>query len=111
MNNVYTDPATAQRYDAARDLPAQTKALWLDAIKSSISTQNIRKILDLGCGTGRFTVALAEAFGCPVAGIDPSEAMLRVATSQDAPGIQQWVSQQREHSVYEPVDLFIFQKK
>jgi ubiquinone/menaquinone biosynthesis C-methylase UbiE len=39
--------------------------------------------MDLGCGTGRFTSALADTFNCPVIGIDPSEAMLHIAQQQD----------------------------
>jgi ubiquinone/menaquinone biosynthesis C-methylase UbiE len=62
----------ANRYDSARSLPSQTKALRLDALKSSIPAQEIRKILDLGCGTGRFTATLGKAFECFVVGVEPS---------------------------------------
>lgn len=36
------------------------------------------KILDVGCGTGNFSIKLAEA-GCKVTGIDKSEEMLSIA--------------------------------
>ena len=36
-------------------------------------------VLDLGSGTGRFTPALAEAFGGPVYGVEPLHKMRAVA--------------------------------
>lgn len=88
VKNAYTERETANRYDSARNLPSQTKALWLEALKDSIPPQEIKKILDLGCGTGRFTAALGEGFGCPVVGVEPSAAMLKVAISQSALNVE-----------------------
>jgi len=84
MKNAYLEIETAGRYDAARALPDETKALWLDALKSSIPVRDVRSVLDLGCGTGRFTRALSEAFGCPAIGVEPSRAMLDVAKEQES---------------------------
>jgi SAM-dependent methyltransferase len=36
----------------------------------------IRRVLDLGCGTGRFTGLLADLYGTAVIGVEPSRAML-----------------------------------
>jgi ubiquinone/menaquinone biosynthesis C-methylase UbiE len=36
-------------------------------------------VVDLGCGTGRFSVALAEEFLAPVVGVDPARTMLAKA--------------------------------
>lgn len=88
MENAYSDIDTASRYDSARALPAQTMTLWLEALKSSIPEDDIEKILDLGCGTGRFTTALGEAFGCVVVGVEPSAAMLDVALSHGGPNVE-----------------------
>jgi len=96
MKNAYSEIETANRYDSARNLPAQTKTLWLDALKSSIPKQEIRKILDLGCGTGRFTAALGKAFECSVVGVEPSSAMLNVAMSQNEPNVE-WKQGQAEN--------------
>jgi ubiquinone/menaquinone biosynthesis C-methylase UbiE len=96
MKNAFAKTETANRYDKARSLPSQTKTLWLDALKSSIPKREIRKILDLGCGTGRFTAALREAFECRVVGIEPSGAMLGVAKSQNEPNIE-WKQGQAEN--------------
>jgi SAM-dependent methyltransferase len=43
-----------------------------------------RRVLDLGCGTGRFAAALSERHGCTVFGVDPSPAMLDVARSRSS---------------------------
>jgi ubiquinone/menaquinone biosynthesis C-methylase UbiE len=96
MENAYTEIETASRYDSARSLPLETRTLWLDALKSSIPEQEIRRILDLGCGTGRFTAALGKAFECSVIGVEPSGAMLGVARSQDAPNVE-WRQGQAEN--------------
>lgn len=34
------------------------------------------RVLEVGCGTGNYLVALHQAVGCPCCGIDPSEQML-----------------------------------
>jgi len=83
MKNAYRDAGTASRYDSARNLPSKTIAVWLEALKSYVPQQEIGKILDLGCGTGRFTSALSKAFQCSVVGVEPSSAMLNVALSQN----------------------------
>lgn len=88
MKNAYAEIATANRYDAARSLPAETKALWLDALRLSIPEQSIRSVLDLGCGTGRFTSALGETFACPVTGVEPSAAMIEIARSRGESNIE-----------------------
>jgi len=95
MKNAYSEIETANRYDSARSLPAQTQTLWLDALKSSIPKQEIRKILDLGCGTGRFTTGLGKIFECSVIGLEPSSAMLNVALSQNEPNVE-WKQGQAE---------------
>jgi ubiquinone/menaquinone biosynthesis C-methylase UbiE len=86
--NAYKGTETAKRYDSGRNLPAQTQSLWFEALKSSIPLDQIRKVLDLGCGTGRFTAGLGETFDCPVVGVEPSQAMLQIAMSRNEPNIE-----------------------
>jgi ubiquinone/menaquinone biosynthesis C-methylase UbiE len=85
MSNPFNNPDVAARYNLARQMPQQTIAVWLDRLESAISAFNFhpRYILDLGCGTGRFTPALGKTFNCRVYGIEPSEAMLDVAKALD----------------------------
>ena len=82
MGNAYIETAAAQRYDSARSLPFETKSLWMQSLRSAIADGAIGRVLDLGCGTGRFTAALAQAFGCAAVGVEPSAAMLEVASSR-----------------------------
>jgi len=86
--NAYSEIETANRYDFARKLPSQTQTQWLEALKASLPKHAITKVLDLGCGTGRFTTGLGKTFKCPVIGVEPSNAMLSIAMSQDAPNVE-----------------------
>ena len=43
-----------------------------------------RRVLDLGCGTGRFAAALTEQHDCSVVGVDPSPGMLAQARGREA---------------------------
>ncbi len=70
-------PAT---YVKARQLPEATLRIWLDAIADLI-VGPVRRIVDVGCGTGRFSDALAERFNARLIGIDPSFRMLSQARS------------------------------
>jgi SAM-dependent methyltransferase len=50
-----------------------------EVLRSLISTGGIDRnssVLDVGCGTGNYLLALSEIVGCDCWGIDPSEAML-----------------------------------
>ena len=69
-------PAT---YVRARALPRKALTLWLEAVAASVGGKTIRSILDLGCGTGRFSGPLARRFRATVVGVDPSLKMLAQA--------------------------------
>ena len=66
-------------YDRSRELPPHTERLWMEAIAEHVSADSIGTIVDLGCGTGRFTKGLSKHFSAGVLGIDPSRKMLAVA--------------------------------
>ncbi len=88
MSNLYADPAAASRYNAARHLPEETKAFWMDSLKAVLPEVPVGRCLDLGCGTGRFTAVLAQTFACPVVGVEPSVAMLAVARAEAIPEVE-----------------------
>jgi SAM-dependent methyltransferase len=46
-----------------------------------------RRVLDIGCGTGRLSVLLAERHGAKVWGVDPSREMLAVARAKAPRGL------------------------
>jgi ubiquinone/menaquinone biosynthesis C-methylase UbiE len=66
-------------YDRGRDLAPDVLDIWMRALEVHVQGATITRILDLGCGTGRFTEPLAAHFNSHVVGIDPSEKMLEVA--------------------------------
>ena len=69
----------AVTYDRGRDHGPEFLDLWMDLVASHVKDQRIQTILDLGCGTGRFTEALRVRFDAEVVGFDPSEKMLEQA--------------------------------
>lgn len=69
----------AVNYDRGRDHGPEVLNLWMDAVASHVGDQRLKAILDLGCGTGRFSEALAIHFDAHVVGIDPSATMLEQA--------------------------------
>lgn len=69
-------------YDRGRDHGPELQQLWMNFIASCVGKQRFNTILDLGCGTGRFSESLAAHFDAEVIGIDPSEKMLDQARSK-----------------------------
>ncbi len=72
----------ASTYDLGRDHGPEFLDLWMDVVTAQAKDQSIKAILDLGCGTGRFTEALQARFDANVIGLDPSEKMLEQARSK-----------------------------
>src|SRR5213078_174502 len=64
-------------YARARELPAEALATWRRALADMLPpSPAIRRVVDLGCGTGRFTGLLADLYGTAVVGVEPSHGML-----------------------------------
>jgi SAM-dependent methyltransferase len=64
-------------YDLGRDHGPAFLDLWMRTVAAHVRAP--RTILDLGCGTGRFSNALAAHFDADVIGVDPSAKMLEQA--------------------------------
>ena len=75
----YDETEIAERYDAGRRLSDRALRLWLDEMSLYVKPDEIHVILDVGCGTGRFSIGLAERFHAEVIGVDPSQTMLAKA--------------------------------
>jgi ubiquinone/menaquinone biosynthesis C-methylase UbiE len=87
----YDAYVTAEVYDKARALLPATARLWQELLADYINPGATQLILDLGCGTGRFSELLAQRSGGRVIGIDPSERMLQQARRKPSPGdISYW---------------------
>ncbi|MBW1711024.1 MAG: methyltransferase domain-containing protein [Deltaproteobacteria bacterium] len=75
----YDETNAHERYDKGRSLPPETLRLWQEAIIGQLPREEVKTIIDLGCGTGRFSLLLSDAFSAKVYGIEPSEKMLSTA--------------------------------
>ena len=84
---VYDKTDIHRDYDKARKLPDATVRMWLDRIEVHCGESKIGRILDVGCGTGRFSTALSNRFGARVYALDPSRKMLSIARSRISPGV------------------------
>ena len=82
----YDQYEIAQVYDTGRNAGPAKLRQWLELIAAHVPVQEVAQIVDLGCGTGRFTQALAEYFDADVLGLDPSQKMLRQARRKAADG-------------------------
>jgi ubiquinone/menaquinone biosynthesis C-methylase UbiE len=63
-------------YDRGRDHGPEFLDLWMNVLASHVAADRVHTIVDLGCGTGRFSEGLARRFDARVVGIDPSAKML-----------------------------------
>ena len=83
--NEYDHPSIAAAYDA-ENAWGRDDDFFL-ALAGELPGS---RVLDLGCGTGRLTVALAAA-GHSVTGIDPAHAMLAVARTKAGADQVDWI--------------------
>ena len=84
MDYDQTDIATS--YDKARALAPETRQLWQDLLSAHIVRNEVSLIIDLGCGTWRFSELLAAHFEARVIGVDPSRKMVDQARLKPATG-------------------------
>jgi len=82
----YDQTGIAATYDRARALAPETVRLWRDLLVADIDRAAVSRVVDLGCGTGRFSELLAAHFGVPVIGVDPSLKMVAEARGKPASG-------------------------
>jgi SAM-dependent methyltransferase len=66
-------------YAAGRGMTADEVRRWTAAFESHLPAERPLAVLDLGSGTGRLTPELADAFGGPVYGVEPSDRMREIA--------------------------------
>jgi ubiquinone/menaquinone biosynthesis C-methylase UbiE len=84
----YDQTDMAAIYDAGRSYSPRTLELWLQTLSSALGSSHFNQILDLGCGTGRYSAPLAARFDASVVGVDPSETMLKVARRKGGEGVR-----------------------
>ncbi len=71
-------------YAAGRGMTVDEVQRWTAALQAYLPEERPLAILDLGSGTGRLTPGLAEEFGGPLYGVEPSDRMREIAESTAA---------------------------
>jgi ubiquinone/menaquinone biosynthesis C-methylase UbiE len=88
MRAIDYDTEQYQDYARGRALAEPQLQAWMSAFAAVLPDRRPLAGLDVGSGTGRFTPALARAFG-PVTGIEPSVRMREIAETQSQnPGVR-----------------------
>ncbi|MEV0715831.1 methyltransferase domain-containing protein [Asanoa sp. NPDC050611] len=84
MGKVDYDARLHAVYTKGRQMSPDALRTWLDAFARHLPATRPLTWLDLGSGTGRLTPGLADAFGGPVHGIEPSDRMRAQAAEHPA---------------------------
>jgi ubiquinone/menaquinone biosynthesis C-methylase UbiE len=80
----YDQSGIATTYDEARALTPARRRRWQRLLSAHVDRTAISLVVDLGCGTGRFSEMLATELGARVIGLDPSEKMIDQARRKPA---------------------------
>jgi ubiquinone/menaquinone biosynthesis C-methylase UbiE len=67
----------ARDFNAGRAVSPHAQVVWRSALEPYLG--GATRVLDVGSGTGRFTVLLAQWFGATVTGIEPARGMREIA--------------------------------
>ena len=87
-------------YDKGRTLSESTMDLWLNLISKMSGAAKGVHVLDIGCGTGRFAIPMAEKLGYRVTGADPAQEMLVKAQHKNPGGMVTWDVQDAHRLTY-----------
>ncbi|HEY6594053.1 MAG TPA: class I SAM-dependent methyltransferase [Asanoa sp.] len=88
MRRIDYDTEQYQDYARGRALTEQQLQAWISAFAARLPERRPLAGLDVGSGTGRYTPALARAFG-PVTGVEPAVRMREIAQAQSQhPGVR-----------------------
>ena len=83
----YDKSDIAATYDEARALTPARQRRWRDLLAAHVDRSRVSLVVDLGCGTGRFSEILAAEFGARIIGFDPSGNMIDQARQKPATGM------------------------
>ena len=81
----------ASFYDKGRSMSEVNMSMWLDLIAAYWKGKKGARVLDLGCGTGRFALPIAKQFDVDVTGADSSAEMLAKAVRKDCQSEVTWI--------------------
>jgi len=80
-------------YDVSRRLSEENLERWIKLISEKIGSYQKVDFLDLGCGTGRFSIPIAMRLGYSVTGTDISKEMILKAREKTGESQIKWVIQ------------------
>ena len=83
----------AAYYDTGRSLSTQNTDMWMGLISELSRAKSGASVLDLGCGTGSFSLPMATTLGFDVTGADASAEMLEKAKRKDPDSLVAWVQE------------------
>jgi ubiquinone/menaquinone biosynthesis C-methylase UbiE len=86
MARISYDAPTAAAFKAVREIPREGLTEWRDAVERHLRPAPGMTVVDIGAGTGAFTVAFADWFGVDMLAVEPSPAMR--ARIPRAPGVE-----------------------
>jgi SAM-dependent methyltransferase len=96
MRQIDYDVEQYRHYARGRALSERQLQIWISGFADRLPRRRPLAGLDVGSGTGRFTPALAQAFG-PVTGIEPSARMREIAQAQASHADVRYVAGSAEH--------------
>jgi len=82
----YDATEIAASYDKGRAVTPQALRQWHELLARHIDASDVSLVVDLGCGTGRFSELLAAHFDARVVAVEPSQKMLDQAQRKLASG-------------------------
>lgn len=80
----YDQSGIATTYDEPRALTPARRRRWQRLLSTHVDRTAVSLVVDLGCGTGRFSEMLAAELAAGVIGLDPSEKMIDQARRKPA---------------------------
>jgi ubiquinone/menaquinone biosynthesis C-methylase UbiE len=75
----YDKTKIPETYNQVREHGPAFLKQWMEVVGAHVDEDKVEDVLDLGCGTGRFSQGLAAHLHAKVFGIDPSQKMLAKA--------------------------------
>jgi ubiquinone/menaquinone biosynthesis C-methylase UbiE len=92
----------SEAYDEVRTSALPHIVWWQAKLVAEGHLGPRKRLLDLGCGTGRWTIPLVKRTGCEAVGLDSSREMLQKAREKDSEGLVEWIEGDVERLRFEP---------